>query len=184
MRTTSGERSRSPIIAVLISTAALSGVGGRITATMADNTRAIDQATSQSPLPIAVDGSKEPQRIPDRLAYVHFVLANAEREIAEASELARRRLVLQDLMLAEADEAALILALRGVRDELDSVEAAMRSLSATSATTVGALRSRRERALDDAISRFRTYLSPKGLESLERYLRDHVKRHIVIYGDK
>jgi len=47
-------------------------------------------ARSNLKLPLAVDGSRNPEKVPDRIAYSHFISFNAESATPTPSEINRR----------------------------------------------------------------------------------------------
>lgn len=48
-------------------------------------------------LPVAIDGAKTPEKIPDRLAYYHFIMAVAEHAEPSPDELDRRAALFKHL---------------------------------------------------------------------------------------
>jgi hypothetical protein len=139
----------------------------------------------QHTLSVIVDGSKTPDRIPDDLAYHHFVLAVAERQNPSKEEFTRRELRLRPVGLSKNDQDLCISALAGLREELDAVETARRAVIADAgATNDSALASLKARQ-DAAVAKVRAALrnmSVEGQSLLDGYIKTHVKRHITILG--
>ena len=139
---------------------------------------------SANGLPLAVDGAKTPERIPDHVAYRHFLMAAAEARDASPERLADRDARLARVGLSQRDTRSLVTALKTVREELNAVAAERLALGrAAPAAQAAALKQREDDVMDGARARVRTFLSPEGRQRLERYLREQVKPHIVIYGD-
>lgn len=138
-------------------------------------------------LPVAIDGAKTPDSVPDRIARIHFVLANAEQDPPSSLDLVQRSSLQADVGLDDVDTEALGLALRGVRDSLESIRVSRSAWLTTSNTSsqqaVRALKLQEDRLLDEAWLRLNASLSADGQDQLANYLRDNVKRHVVIYGD-
>jgi hypothetical protein len=134
---------------------------------------------------VAVNGTKTPERIPDYLAYWHFIMAAAVRQNASPEEFARRRALLSRIGFSQRDADSFVAALSNVREELDSLDEATTGLAAESANSwhqLDNLRAQRHQVLDNAKSRLRNALTLDGWLILDAYVRDHVKRRIVIYG--
>ena len=138
-------------------------------------------------LPIVVDGAKNPEKIPMELAYRHLIGAlagpRAERE-ESADLLSRRRTHAQRMGLSGEDQAAIVAAVRGLGDELNSIERTRRSAVSDGLTVdLPALRAQERTLLDGARVRIGHGLTIDGAARLERYVREHVRRRITIYGD-
>jgi len=87
------------------------------------------------------------------------------------------------LRLSKQDHDFLISALETVREKLDEIELARSRLSpAASESSFETLKRQQDSALTGAAERVRSALSPAGLTSLDAYIRERVKRAIVIYG--
>jgi hypothetical protein len=144
---------------------------------------------AENRLPIAIDGSREPGRIPDRLAYFHLIRALSQPATPTKQETARRNALLNPIGLAPADRAALVAALSGVREGLDRVAVARRGLKSEALVEVSAqitaatLKREEDTLLGDAFTRLTTTLSADGVNRLQFHVRNHVKQRIVIYGD-
>lgn len=146
---------------------------------------AVGQASS-GVLPIAVDGAKAPELIPDKLAYYHFMIASAVPANSSADQLARRERVLNKAGLSKADRTAFELALGGLQDDLDRINASRSKLSPAAANLnaiLKALKYEEAGALDAALSRVGTSLSSEGVALLDSHIQHYVKKHIVVYGE-
>lgn len=140
-------------------------------------------------LPVAVDGSKTPGLIPDQLAYRHFLMALAEPQSANPEAIARRSALLATTGLSAGDQQALVSALNGLRERLDAnylateqaaTDDSLAEPEKTAAITT--LRAQENLLLDGLASGLKTELSYDGWLRLDAYVKDHVKRRIVIYG--
>ena len=137
-------------------------------------------------LPIAVDGSKTPERIPDHIAYYHFITAVAKPAHASAPQLAKRNAWLARVGLSQYDQDQLDQALSNVSDALGSVARSRKGLSARSlagAAALAKLKTREQDILEGARARLQGSLSWEGAARVDRHVQEHIKRHIVIYGD-
>lgn len=134
-------------------------------------------------VPLAVDGAKTPELVPDDIAYYHFIMSAATTSNPSAEEVARRGRAIDRILLSQADSAALIGALAGVREELDRISISRRQLlgSADDESALQALKTRESSTLDAARTRLTTVLSVSGLAKLDLFIQQSVKRQIVIY---
>jgi hypothetical protein len=135
-------------------------------------------------LPIAVNGAATPERIPDWMAYRHFISMNAlARDAAPAAQTRRdERLVRAGLSLH--DRLALVRALTGKREALDEI--AHRRAQVTQNTPEANAHRRamglEEKRLYDAASQdVLAALSSQGAGQLARHIQD-MKKHIVVRG--
>ena len=140
------------------------------------------QHDGRSALPVAVDGAKTPERIPDGLAYAHFLSAIAEHEQASPGRLQRRSSMIARVGLSTTDATALVAALTGVRAQLDMIQAGRSSSARPTSTAQASLQAHEEVVLAHARERAYRALSPAGVVRLDRFVREHVKIRIVIYG--
>lgn len=76
-----------------------------------------------------MDGSKNPELIPDDLAYRHFLMFVAEHANATAEEVRRRDSRLAPLHFSKQDHDFFISALAGVREKLDGIEVSRSKLA-------------------------------------------------------
>jgi len=129
-------------------------------------------------LPLAVDGSKNPEQVPDRIAYYHFIQSHAQN--AKATESDRRRLAirLKHLGLSPEDYASLETLLSEVKPDLDIANSMQRGASPD---PVGA-KLHRDRALDLARETLNNMLSLDGKARVTQFVRERVKPGIKIYG--
>ncbi len=140
----------------------------------------------QHRLTVVVDGAKFPDRIPDDLAYRHFILSIAERRDSGLLEIKGRETRLKAAGLSDNDKNVVLVAVDGLREELNAIEAARRAALASSSVSrdreLASLKAREERAFAAVIMRL-GLLSPEGKVRLEQHVRTHVKKRIVIVGD-
>jgi hypothetical protein len=136
-------------------------------------------------LPVLVDGAKTPELIPDSLAFQHFIKALAIPDSPSTAQEAVREALLSRLTLSDADHRSFVTALSGVRSSLDNMAASMAKWPADSPTAraVQADMRRQEAALMDGVrNQLQTNLSADGWTRFNKYISEHVKRRIVIYG--
>lgn len=137
-------------------------------------------------LPVAADGSKNPELISDALAYRHFIMAVAESDHPSQEGVLKRTAILAPIRLPAADADALVRALAGVKDALNEITEQRRSILpqevAARSADLSNLKVREDDVLHRAAQRLRAALSAGGAEALDRHVREHVKSRIVIYG--
>jgi hypothetical protein len=131
-------------------------------------------------LAVLVDGSKTPELIPDDLAYNHFILGVAQHLKPTPDEVRLRESRLAPIDLSKQDLGSLVSALTGLREDLDSFENAEAAAGGSGDLTV--VRARWHSSMSAARDRLQFALTPDGLARLDSFIRDHVKRFIVIYG--
>ncbi len=96
-------------------------------------------STARGPgLSLAVDGAKNPERVPTNLAYRHFIYVSALRVGASEREIVRRDSFLARVGLSEADRSAYVAAVQNVAEQLADVEARLEANG--DATQVDSLR--------------------------------------------
>lgn len=140
------------------------------------------------PPPVLVDGAKEPERVPDDIAYYHFIKNASVLRSASREERARRDAFVHQARLSDTDRAALLAALTDVRQELDEISEARRAIASGSASVTdgllaSGLQARERFALDAARSRIELNLTEEGSQRLAEHIREYIKRRIVIYGE-
>jgi hypothetical protein len=140
--------------------------------------RAAQPSDRDSFLPLTVDGSKTPELVPDRLAYYHFIIANAQRAAPTANDIRRREIRLGRLGLQKVDHLALVAALSGVQDALDRAEALGRGSSPDHA----AAKAQKDAVLEATQARLESVLTADGTSRLDAFVQNHVKRGVKIYG--
>ena len=145
------------------------------------------QQTQPLQLPVLVDGSKTPDKIPDDLAYHHFFLALAVPASPSAEDQARQLAFLAPVKLSPADQENLIGLLATFRTDLDPIEQARAKLLAAapgagSAAALADLNTRENDLVTSTLAMVRASLTPDGVSRLDKYIKTHVKKRIVIYG--
>lgn len=137
-------------------------------------------------LAISIDGAKNPERISDRIAYNHFIMVTAKTANASAEQFDRRESLLRQVGLSKEDHESYVAALTNVREELDRIASERRQWPANGTASERAaltvLKQQEYDVLEDARLRLETALSPEGKTRLQRHIRGHVKRRIVVYG--
>lgn len=145
-------------------------------------------------LAVAVDGSQTPELIPDAIAYRLFVSAVAVAgTTASPEQVARRDALLSRVGFSTDDHSRFVAATRHVTADIDALEAARRQLEAGMPKSGEALdqrllaqfddlRARRKELLNRAVQSTVAGLTPEGQAQFEKFICEHVKKHIVIYG--
>jgi len=145
------------------------------------------QHAHEPALTVVARGADSPEPIPDNIAYAHFVLSIAEPDSPTPKQAERRDAALRPLGLSKSDLDALLLALRGVRHALESLDEEATRVSSTAGANLerlGDLRLQRSRVLDEARARALAALSADGVSRLADHIRSRVKPAIIIYGDQ
>lgn len=142
----------------------------------------VGSGDGKSFLPLAVDGRKNPERIPDRIAYYHFIQSNAESATPAQTEISRRNIRLAGINLSEDDQRLVVGLLRGIKDELKQAQALAKGAS-SSPERAHAAKVRRDEILSRVRMRVQTELSTDGVSRLDAFIQKHVKPSIRIYGD-
>lgn len=155
-------------------------------ATVVRTSTAVSRSTVEAgSLPVAVNGASSPELIPDQLAYRHFFAVIAGSSVPTVEESARQSALISRIGLTPTDKQRLVAAVRGLRDELMTIEAlsqpARDGIAPSSPLGVSA-RDSYATALDAAMDRARGALTLNGSALLQQFIRERVKRRIVIYG--
>ncbi len=143
------------------------------------------QATTAPParssnLPVLVDGSKNPEKISDAIAYQHFFSSIAAHASPTASEQGRQNAQLNLLQLAANDRVAFVTALAGYRGQLDQVASA--ASSASTPTQLTAVQGQKTALVATMRANLAQALTPDGVGRIDSYVKTRVKAHIMIYG--
>jgi hypothetical protein len=105
-----------------------------------------------------VNGADSPERVPDELAYIHFISSISIKADAPESEV-RRRMMLAEAGLADYDVEAVVKAVEGVRKQLTQLDDERRQITVEALqrfeghALAASLRTRRESVLMDARNR-------------------------------
>jgi len=143
-------------------------------------------AAHPTTLPIVVNGADAPDRIPDHLAYAHFIIAFAQPDSPSAEQASLRDAMLKPLQLSKEDQRSFIAALRGVQAQLAFVAREEERLSSSrerSEARFTDMRLQRTRILSEAQVRLTATLGSEALVRLDSYIKTQVKPRITIYGD-
>ncbi len=138
-------------------------------------------------LPVAVDGAKNPEKIPEDLAVQHFLLAFSAPASPSPVELKRQEAQLASLGLAPAERAVVKQELARFRQQWDELElqwerAGRQAQAEEQSRAVATIAAGRRGLAASAISRIRGLLSAESGEKLERHIQTRVKSRIIIYG--
>jgi hypothetical protein len=143
------------------------------------------QLPAAANLPVLVNGTEHPEQIPDELAYAHFILALAIPEKPSVEQARMRDAALAPIHLTATDRSAFMSAMAGVHTQLAFIDRELERLAAEAAAADrrNDLRVSRTRALTEAQQRIQARLSAAGRGQLGEYIRNTVKRNIIVYGD-
>ena len=130
---------------------------------------------------VGVDGRKNPELIPDSLAYRHFIRATSSTSVAGTK---RRNALLKRAGLTVQDRLAYVEALGDVDAQLNSIRQARRSEGGSlPQSTLTRLFDSENQAFSDAQARIHAGLSVEGAAKLDAHIQDYIKRRIVIFDD-
>jgi hypothetical protein len=133
-------------------------------------------------LPLLVDGSRNPEAVPVSLAYRHFVKAVATD--GSPTGIARQNAQLARIgKLSSADRTALLAVLSAAQPELARIET-MRRGGSVHVAVAPELNTQEHALVDQVAAQIRSSLSPDAAASVDRYVREHVRRRIMVYGDR
>jgi hypothetical protein len=136
--------------------------------------------TGPGTLPVLVDGSKNPEKISDALAYRHFFASFAAHPTPSSQEQGRQDAQLGPLQLAAADRRALVGILGSFRTQLDVIEKA--AAVAGTPAKLASLRTQKSTLATTTLANLKQTLTPDGASRIDQYVQTRVKKHIVIYG--
>ena len=140
--------------------------------------------TPNQELPVVVDGARNPERIPDWMAYRHFIRLNSLPGDAPPDAHARRDALLRRVGLSPGDRAALVRVFRGKKEALDAISQRRARLTESSKAAESRRRGLRldeKHVFDTAQQEALGALSPEGAQQLARHIQD-MKKSIVIRG--
>lgn len=146
----------------------------------AQHVHAMSASGTPVSLPVLVDGSKNPEKISDALAYRHFFAAFAAHPTPTSQELGRQNAQLAPLQLATADRGALVGILGTFRTQLDVIESA--AAVAGTPTKLASLQSQKSTLVATTLANLKLVLTADGASRIDQYVQTRVKKHIVIYG--
>ena len=133
------------------------------------------------PIVLSIDGKVTPERIPDDVAYRHFISATAIGRGASVADLHRRNAVLEEAGLSDADSRSYILATMTVKDSLLAIEHRLEE-SHLDISKADALKQEWRTVLDNAAQRILSSLSAEGVARVRAHINERVKRRIRIYS--
>jgi hypothetical protein len=142
-----------------------------------------DGSSHQPKLALLVDGAKNPERIPDAIAYRHLISVTAMSSEVSEKEARMRLALLRRIGLSQRDLDTYVASLNGVRERLSSLDAAQRVAAPAQLERLSELKAQREQLLDEAAARVRATLSAEGVQRVQAHIDGHVKPRVKIYGD-
>jgi hypothetical protein len=143
----------------------------------------------QAQMKIAADGSKNPELIPDALAFDNWFIAVAESPSATSSEAARQSAKLSPLRLSAQDRLAVAASLADFKVQFDAITLQRQQLAATvnaggqAGTVWASLRASEDSLVAATRAELAATLSAAGVLAVNQWVLVHVKQHIVIYGE-
>jgi hypothetical protein len=147
---------------------ASSSNGSVIPATLAERRRV--------PMTTTIDGARNPELIPDAVAYGHFIRATA-------SSAARREAFLTRAGLTPAERATYVQALGAVGVQLESAKQKRRAAGpSVLPAELQSLKAAEKRAVADAEMRIRQTLPTVAMAKLNAHIQGHVKRRIKMFS--
>jgi hypothetical protein len=132
-------------------------------------------------LPVVVDGSKNPQSIPDALAYSHFFTAVAAHFNPTPQEQGRQNAQLTPLQLAATDLTAFTGLMSTFRVQLDQIEGTFKAAAASPAGLAN-LQTQKSDLVATTRANLQQALTSAAVIRIDQYVQTRVKTHIVIYG--
>jgi hypothetical protein len=141
---------------------------------------ALGQQQTRTQLVVQVDGSVNPERIPDDLAWGHFLCAVANHPFPTASESNRQKAQLAPLGLAAADSQQLTIELSRMLTEIESIQSSLELTNPADSAALAALKQQRDALMARTIAKVKSVLSPDGLSRLSNHITNTVKRNIVL----
>lgn len=147
---------------------------------LAQHVHSMSASGTGSGLPVIADGSKNPQSIPDALAYEHFFSAFAAHPTPTAQEQSRQTVQLTPLQLTAADLNALTGILANFRVQLDQIESAV--AAATAPSQLSSLQTQKSTLAAATLASLQQTLTADGVSRVNKYVQTRVKAHIKIYG--
>jgi len=138
-------------------------------------------------LPVLVDGAKTPDRIPDELAYAHFLTAVVVEENAPEEARNRQAALLLPLALEAGERELLGTMLGRLKLRLNETEASLRDAAGATqdpqtSRRIAAILEQRKQVIAAAVAEIRRSFSPAVVDRLDRHIQNRVKPKIVIYG--
>lgn len=139
------------------------------------------QLTGASLVTLSIDGQVTPERIPDDVAYRHFISVTAVGSGAAAADFSRRDAILEQVGLSDADRRTYVAATTTVKDALQSIDHRLEAFH-QDISAVDALKQERRSVLDNAAQRVLSSLSADGAARMRSHINERVKRRIRIYS--
>jgi hypothetical protein len=141
--------------------------------------QSIDQASHS--LEVVIDGSQNPESVPDELAYRHFILALLNDPSSVSSDNPRWQALVATLRLADEDKRLVASVILAARPRLLDIS---RGLADPTLSDSDALRAEQSVALDLVKAQLDQSLSQAAATALLAHVRTYVKARIVIYGHR
>ena len=125
-------------------------------------------------LVVIVDGSKNPEQIPDALAWRHFLVALATHEQPTAQEQLRQQAQFAPLVLATADAQQIAGLLGKMMTQLEAIEKARENSNGAN-STLATLKAQEDAAIASTTAAVQAAVSSDGLSRLSGYIGKTVK---------
>lgn len=151
---------------------------------------AVPQGSTANPDPPGtIDGSNNPELIPDEVAYRVLMLAVAEPEDSTKEQLARAHAKIARANLSDDDETVFLVTASRFKDKVDALQAQAVQITSgfvfvdphsVQGQQLSQLGKQQDQALDDALSTFQSRLSVSGVEKLQAHVQS-IKRKMKLY---
>ena len=140
------------------------------------------ELVSDADVPLVVDGEKNPELIPDAVAYRQFILAVSPARHAAPLEIERRKRFVAALPLTAEDINVIESTVSRVNDNLDTLSrASAANRDAETEAFVVERKAQRDSVFDTARQRLLAGLSADGVGKVHAVVQA-MKRNIKIYG--
>jgi hypothetical protein len=123
-----------------------------------------------------LDGAKNPELIPDSVAYGHFIRATASA--TTPADVSRRKVFLDRAGLSVPEQTVYVNALGTAGEALEEVK---RQRRAKGPMTPGAVQKLEMEAVSNAEARIRAALPPTARAKLDAHINSYIKRRIKMY---
>ena len=153
------------------------------------STASTDAQPATTDPPGTIDGAKNPELIPDDVAYRVLFLAVAEPENPTEEQLARARAKISRAQLSEEDTAAFLNAATQFKAQIDSLAAQAAEISkgiafvdpsSVQGRQLSQLGKQQDQVLANTLGALQTGLSAEGLQRLQAHIQS-IKRNMKVY---
>jgi hypothetical protein len=137
-------------------------------------------------MPVAIDGAKEPGRIPDAVAYRLFLSVVALPANASSEKIRGRDALVNRIGFSSEDKVAFVESLGDFREEIETKTEQRKRLTTgfdpANRSALATLKAQEHEMFANLRSHVERTLSPDGVARLKAHIDDHVKRRVKIFG--